>query len=180
MKLDEAKEILKKAGYLVRSLNEDTETNDDEYADAESREKEYNDKKHIFFKDRSGWENIRKNKKAYAEWKKALDDLNDLDGRHMDLADKIKAAKQFNKPTAIVSSFKEMIKWAKSNGWKAGFDKNADFPCICIEWDNSDENWTEISEEDGIFKVRGPWGYPAEFDTFEEAFDEVKDIASNY
>ena len=39
MRLDEAKEILKKAGYLVRSLNEDTETDDDEYWDEYKNQK---------------------------------------------------------------------------------------------------------------------------------------------
>lgn len=39
MRLQEAKQILKRAGYLVRSLNEDTETDDDEYWDEYKNQK---------------------------------------------------------------------------------------------------------------------------------------------
>ena len=86
MKLDEAKELLRRAGYLVRSLNEDTETNDDELAELEDKL----------------W-----NRKITKKENERRTDLQHY--RHDDLNRKIRNAKRFNAPN--IESVNDIIKW---------------------------------------------------------------------
>jgi hypothetical protein len=90
MKLDEAKELLKRAGYLVRSLNEDTETNDDEYNDVNDDIDAYYDRKHK-----------HSPSLLHRKW--------DLEDKHGDLDDKIRNAKRFN--AKDIESIDDIIKW---------------------------------------------------------------------
>jgi len=89
MKLDEAKEILKKAGYLVRSLNEDTETQDDAHNET-VREL------HAKYTPEKGFSKSLKQKK----WS--------LERQHLDLDDKIRNAKRFN--AKDIESIDDIIK----------------------------------------------------------------------
>ncbi len=90
MRLDEAKELLKRAGYLVRSLNEDTETNDDEYNDID-------DDLDVIY--------ARKHKFPAALMQRKWD----LEDRHDDLDAKIRNAKRFN--AKDIESIDDIIKW---------------------------------------------------------------------
>ena len=86
MRLQEAKELLRRAGYLVRSLNEDTETNDDEYDELENK----------MFSDKF----LTKKERAQ-RW--------NLIDKHDDLTMKIRSAKRFNAPN--IESIDDIIKW---------------------------------------------------------------------
>ena len=97
MQLDEAKKILLKAGFLVRSLNEDTETNDDDYDENDSEMED------IIFSPDADDKDRSKLKKLYKQ-------NNRLYNKHMNLVDKIAAAKRFNKGKKSFTT-EEVLSW---------------------------------------------------------------------